>query len=79
MDLGAPDSIVVFFGTVVDTCTLLGCHVAVGKAIKIGANKVCRCDFCCEKELFNESNFLAFVDVRTRHEFDRLTPVNGIR
>ena len=63
LDLRAPDAIVVFFGTVVDTCTLLGCHVAIGKAIEIGTNKICRRDFCCEKELFNESHLLASIDV----------------
>ena len=70
LNLGTPDSVIVFFGAVVDTCTLVGCHVAVGKAIEIGANKVCRCHFCCEKELFNGSNSLASIDFRTRNDLD---------
>ena len=66
LNFGAPDAVVVFLGTVVDTCTLLGCHVAIGKAVEIGTDKICRRDFCCEKELFNESVLLASIDVRTR-------------
>jgi hypothetical protein len=62
LDLGAPDTIVVFFGAVVNTRTLLGCHVTIGKAIEIGANKVCRCNFCGEKQLFNVSYLSASVD-----------------
>jgi hypothetical protein len=53
---------------VVDTCTLLRCHVAIGKAVKIGANKVCRCDFCSEKQLFNVSYMSASVDDPTRDQ-----------
>lgn len=63
LDLGAPDSIVIFFGTVVDTCTLLGCHVAVGKAIEICADKVCCRDLCCEKELFSEGKLSASAGI----------------
>lgn len=59
LDLGAPDSMVIFFGTVIDTYTLLGCHVAVGKAIEICANKVCCRDLCCEKELSREGKLSA--------------------
>ena len=51
LDLRAPHSIVVFFGVVVETGTLLGCHVAVGDTIKLGAYKVCCYDLCSEKEL----------------------------
>ena len=60
LDLRTHDAILVFFGAVVDTCTLLGCHVTVGKAIEIGANKVCCCDFCSEKQLFNLSYLVSF-------------------
>jgi hypothetical protein len=68
LDLGAPDAIVVLFGAVIDACTLLGCHVTVGKAIEVGANKVCRCHFCSEEELPNAIYLSASVYLRTRDE-----------
>ena len=89
LDLRAPHSIVVFFGVVVETGTLLGCHVAVGKAIKIGADKVCCRHFGGEEELSNSSPLLASFKVyfiRARDESvgrfklynHELTPVSGI-
>ena len=51
LDFGAPDAILVLSRVVVEVCTLLGCHVAVGDTIKLGAYKVCCYDLCSEKEL----------------------------
>jgi hypothetical protein len=86
LDLGAPDAIVVFFGAMVETCTLLGRHVAVGKAIEIRANEVCRRDFCSEKELIIVKNLSAPIVYEVEKslpadgvDINGLTPVNGIR
>jgi hypothetical protein len=59
LDLRAPDSIVVLLRLVVETCALLGCHVAVGETIEVGADEVrCR-DFGGEEELSNANPSLA--------------------
>ena len=86
MDLGSPDAIVVFFGAMVEVCTLLGRHVAIGKAIEVCANEVCRCDFCGEKELIIAKNLSASVGYGVGTSLladgvgiDGLTPVNGMR
>jgi len=62
LDLGPPNSILVLFRVMVQTCTLLGCHVAIRKAIEIGPDEVCCHDFGGEKELSDAGNLLAFVN-----------------
>jgi hypothetical protein len=83
---GAPDAIGVFFGAVIETCTLLGRHVAISKAIEVGANEICRCHFCGEKELIIAKNLSASVGYGAGTSLladgvgiDGLTPVNGMR
>ena len=66
LDLGAPDSIVVLFRVVLEGCALLGCHVAIGKAIEIGADEVCCGHFGSEEELSDKNPSLVSVSSRAR-------------
>lgn len=63
LDLRSPNPVVVLFGVVVETCALLGCHVAIGKAVEVGADEVCCCHLGSEKELPNAITWLACVKV----------------
>lgn len=70
LDFGAPDSIIVLFRFAIETCALLGCHVAISETVEVGADEVCCCHFGGEQELSNANPSLAIVNVRARNEFD---------
>lgn len=51
LDLGSPDTVVVFTGVWIDVCALIRRHVAIGKTFKFCADKIGCYNFCDKEKL----------------------------